>query len=772
MRRIAEIIVKYCKIILILFVIAGIACAFMIPKVNIVNDLAEYLSEETETRQGVDIMNEEFVTLGSAKVMIDNISYQDACELAERLEEIKGVSTVSFYDEEEEEETEITDGEGLKDFYNELSALISITFETEEEDELARSAIAKVREALSEYDTSFFTTVDKDDNADLQKDMQGTLVVSVIIIIAVLLFTSGTYMEIPIFMLVFSMAALLNMGTNFIFGDVSFITNAVSPILQMALAIDYAIILFHRFMEERERVDTEEALTRALEKGISEITSSSLTTIAGMAALMFMDFGIGMDLGRVLVKAIALSMLSVFGFLPGLIVLFEKQIVRTMHRSFVPNISAWGRLVVATGKVILPLFPVVIVLGIVLSSRCNFVYDQYSIQSSRMREYMTSKNAIAEKFDMDNSMAIIVPKGDYESEAAILAEIEKLHQVEAAMGLANVTVDEEEEYVLTDALSPQELAGIINTDIDVVRMLYRFYAWKNEKYGAFMDSIDEFEIPLIDMVDFIYGEEENATFDFPDNISDDIREMHKSITEARQQLEGEEYARLLFTMSGPVEGEETFETIDRVREIAQKYYREAYVIGDSTSDYDLSKSFSSDNRLISIMTAAFVFIILLFTFSSLSLPVLLVTTIQTSIWINFSIPYLTDSPLYFLGYLVVSAIQMGATIDYAIVITSRYTELRQTIADKKAVVIETLNQCFATIITSGSIMALSGFTIGMMSSEPIIASLGKTMGFGALISIILVMLVLPQLLYLCDGLIQKTYLKKGKTVFKEREVEG
>lgn len=772
MRRIAEIIVKYCKIILILFVIAGIACAFMIPKVNIVNDLAEYLSEETETRQGVDIMNEEFVTLGSAKVMIDNISYQDACELAERLEEIKGVSTVSFYDEEEEEETEITDGEGLKDFYNELSALISITFETEEEDELARSAIAKVREALSEYDTSFFTTVDKDDNADLQKDMQGTLVVSVIIIIAVLLFTSGTYMEIPIFMLVFSMAALLNMGTNFIFGDVSFITNAVSPILQMALAIDYAIILFHRFMEERERVDTEEALTRALEKGISEIASSSLTTIAGMAALMFMDFGIGMDLGRVLVKAIALSMLSVFGFLPGLIVLFEKQIVRTMHRSFVPNISAWGRLVVATGKVILPLFPVVIVLGIVLSSRCNFVYDQYSIQSSRMREYMTSKNAIAEKFDMDNSMAIIVPKGDYESEAAILAEIEKLHQVEAAMGLANVTVDEEEEYVLTDALSPQELAGIINTDIDVVRMLYRFYAWKNEKYGAFMDSIDEFEIPLIDMVDFIYGEEENATFDFPDNISDDIREMHKSITEARQQLEGEEYARLLFTMSGPVEGEETFETIDRVREIAQKYYREAYVIGDSTSDYDLSKSFSSDNRLISIMTAAFVFIILLFTFSSLSLPVLLVTTIQTSIWINFSIPYLTDSPLYFLGYLVVSAIQMGATIDYAIVITSRYTELRQTIADKKTVVIETLNQCFATIITSGSIMALSGFTIGMMSSEPIIASLGKTMGFGALISIILVMLVLPQLLYLCDGLIQKTYLKKGKTVFKEREVEG
>lgn len=221
---------------------------------------------------------------------------------------------------------------------------------------------------------------------------------------------------------------------------------------------------------------------------------------------------------------------------------------------------------------------------------------------------------------MDNAMAIIVPKGDYESEAAILAEIEELDQVEMAMGLANVTVDEDEEYVLTDALSPQELSGIIDTDIDTVRMLYRFYAWKNEKYGAFMDSIDEYEIPLIDMVDFIYGEEKNATFDFPDDLSDDIRKMHKSITEARKQLEGEEYARLLFTMSGPVEGEETFATIDKVRDIAQKYYSEAYVVGDSTSDYDLSKSFSSDNRLISIMTAVFVFIILLFTFSSLSIP--------------------------------------------------------------------------------------------------------------------------------------------------------
>lgn len=771
MRAIAEVIVKHSKKILILFVIAGIASIFMISRVNVINELTEYLPKETETRQGVDIMDEEFVTLGSAKVMIDNISYQDACRLADRLEEVKGVSAVSFYEEDDEDETEITDGEELRDSYNDLSALLNITFETEEDDELAQSAIAAVREALSDYDTHFYTTVDKDDGADLQKDMQIILIVVVIIIIAVLLFTSGTYMEIPIFMLVFSMAALLNMGTNFIFGDVSFITNAVGTILQLGLAIDYAIIMFHRFMEERKEADMEEALVRALEKGIPEISSSSLTTIAGMVALMFMEFGIGMDLGRVLVKAIALSMLSVFGFMPGLIMLFEKQISRSLHRSFVPKIYGWGRFVIAIRKAVLPLFFIVIILGFEFSSRCHYIYDQYSVESARMTEYMTSKKTIAEKFEMDNSMAIIVPKGDYKSEAAILAQIEKLDQVEATMGLANITVDDEEEYVLTDALSPQELAEVVDIDIDTVRMLYRFYAWKNEKYGAFLDSIDEFEIPLIDMVDFIYGEEENETFDFSDDLSGDIRDMHKSLSEARKQLEGENYSRLLFTMSGPVESEETFETIDKVREIAQKYYDEVYVVGDSTSDYDLSKSFSSDNRIISIMTASFVFIILLFTFSSFSLPVLLVATIQTSIWINFSVPYLTDSSMYFLSYLIVSSIQMGATIDYAIVITSRYTDLRQKIADKKTAIIEALDQCFATVITSGSILTLAGFTISMMTSNAIISSLGKTLGLGTLISIILVMLVLPQLLYSFDGVIQKTYLKKRKIVFKKEEEE-
>ena len=766
MRKIAELIVKYSRLLMIVFIAAAVGCVFMISKVNVINELTEYLPEETETRQGVDIMDEEFTTFGTAKVMIDNISYQQACKLAEELEMIKGVSEVGFYEEDDEEETEITDGEALHDVYQNLAALFSITFQTAEEEDTAQYAIAEVREYLKGYDTFFYTTVDKDDSADLQSDMKGILVIAVFIIVFVLLFTSGTYMEIAIFMLVFGMAAILNMGTNFIFKDISFVTNAVGTVLQLALAIDYAIIMFHRFMEERGNVAVGEAVIRALTKGIPEIASSSLTTVAGMVALMFMQFGIGMDLGRVLTKAIILSMLSVFCFMPGLIILFEKQIVRTMHRSFVPKIDKWGKLVVAVRKVTLPIFVVVVVLSVVFSSRCNYIYDPNSVEAAKMNEYLTSKKAISANFEMDNSMAIVVPKGDYESEAAILAEVEELPIVEATLGLANIVVDEEEEYVLTDRLNPQELAEVADIDIDMARMLYKFYAWKKEKYGAFLNSIDEFEVPLIDMVDFIYGEEENETFDFSDDLSSDIRDMYESVSDAREQLEGETYSRMLFTMTGPVEGEEVFAVIDQVREIAQKYYQEVYVVGDSTSDYDLSKSFLTDNVMISILTAVFVLVILFFTFRSYSIPVILVATIQSSIWINFSMPYLTGTNMFFLSYLIVSSIQMGATIDYAIVITSRYTELRKTIDDKRTAIIETLNQCFATIITSGTILTVAGFVIGEMTSNSIIASLGKTLGTGTLTSIILVMLVLPQLLYIFDPVIQKTCWKNGKFLRK------
>ena len=763
MRKLAEFIVDKRKFLLIIFIAAAIGSVIMSSHINVIQELTDYLPDDTETSIGLDVMDEQFTTFGTAKVMVQNVTYDQAKAIADQLKDIKGVSAVDFYEEDEDdenndtEEKEFTNSEDMRDSYQDLAALYSISFETPEDDSLAQAAIADVRTALKDYDAWFYTTVDKDDAADLQDDMKVILVIAVIIIVGVLLFTSGTYMEIAIFMLVFGMAALLNMGTNFIFYNISFVTNAVATVLQLAMAIDYAIILFHRFMEEKGKVNTREALVRALEKGIPEISSSSLTTMAGMVALMFMQFGIGLDLGRVMIKAILLSMLSVFGFMPGLIMLWEKQIDRTLHKSFVPNIEFWGKIVLAIRHVTLPVFAVVMVVACFLSVNCNYVYDNSSVESAKMNEYMTAKREISKVFDLDNTLAVVVPKGDYDSEARIMEEVESLPMVDSTLGLANVTVDDDEQYVLTDSLTPQELADITDMDIDTIRLLYRFYAWKEEKYGAFLNSIDDFEIPLLSMIDFIYGEEENETFDFSADFSQDIQDMHKTVSDAREQLEGDEYSRMLVMTTGPIEGDEVFHTIDQIRDIAYQYYHEVYVVGDSTSDYDLSKSFTQDNLMVSIMTAVFVAIILLFTFTNYSIPLILVATIQTSIWINFSIPAVTGTGMFFLSYLIVSSIQMGATIDYAIVITSRYTAYRKENVDKRTAIIKTLNESFPTIITSGTIMTSAGFVIGQITSNPVIASLGTTLGTGTLTSI---MLILPQLLYVFDGVINKTYRKR------------
>ena len=765
MMKLATFIVNKRKAFIALFALACIYSVISIPKVGVINDLTEYLSENTETRQGLDIMKEEFTTFGTAKVLVSNITYEKALALAGELEEIPGISAVSFYNEEDSQ----YEDDDREDYYKDASALYTITFEEEEDTEKSQAAMAQIRETLDGYSSYVYTTVDKDDAAALKADMRVIVVIVVLIILVVLLFTSKTYMEIVIFLIVFGVAALLNMGTNYWFGEISFVTNAVGAVLQLALAIDYAIILFHRFMEERETEEPVEALIVALSKAIPEISSSSLTTVSGMVALMFMQFGIGMDLGSVLTKAIIISLLTVFLLMPALIMLFSNAIDRTGHRNFVPRINLWGKMVVKFRWVTVPVFLVIVAAACAFSGKCPYIYDINSIESSKKNEFLASKERIEETFEVTNTMAIVVPKGDYEKEGKILKRLEALDEVDMALGLANVEVSDDGKYILVDKLNPREFSEVADVDLDLVRVLYQFYAIDKEQYSAFMKNLDDYRISIIDMVDFIYEQKEKGGIEFDEELSEEIDDLHEAVCDARKQLEGSEYDRLVFALKGPVEGEETFRTIDRIRDIALDYYDEVYVVGDATSNYDLSSSFQRDNVIISVLTALFVGIILLFTFQSAGLPFLLVLTIQGSIWINFSMPYLTGSTMYFLSYLVVSSIQMGATIDYAIVITSRYLDLRKTMPDRKTAVVESLNQAFPTIITSGAILTCAGFVIGAVTSNAVIASLGKVLGRGALISIILVMTVLPQLLMVCDKLIDKTELTRAVKRGQERE---
>lgn len=767
--RISAYIVNKRKAFMVFFILAAVFSVFSSSWVKVSNKLSDYLPENTKTKQGLDIMDENFTTFGTAKVMVNNIDYEKALELSTKLKEIAGVSRVDFYDKSDSD----YENKNIEDYYKDFAALYTISFEDVEDSKLVQEAIVKVREAVSTYDNVVYTTIDKDDVKSLNEDMKVIGVLVVIIIVGVLIFTSQTYAEILIFMLTFAVAILLNVGTNFIFGRISFVTKAVGVVLQLALAIDYAIILFHRFMEERQNLKAKHALISALAKAIPEISSSSLTTMAGMVALMTMQFRIGRDLGQVLLKSIIFSMISVFLFMPALIMMFEKWIKKSMHKSFVPNIEFLGKKILSVRFIIAGIFTVLVIGGIVLSGKTAYIFDPNSIKSDKKTEYIAAKEEIEKHFGNSNILAVVIPKEDYIKEARLLEEISKVEGVKSVTGLANIEVGNEGEYVLTDSLKPRELAEIADVDIDLVKLVYRFYALKNEQYGAFINSIDSYKVPIINMVDFLYDQIESGGVEIDEDITENIEDIHKSITDARKQLESEKYSRFLVVWDRELEGKATFAAIDEVESIAKNYYNEVYVVGDASSNYEISKSFGTDNLRISIITALLVGIILLFTFQSAALPFILVLTIQGSIWFNFSLPYLANEPMFFLSYLIVSSIQMGATIDYAIVITGRYMVLREECESKNKAISRTLNEAFPTIITSGTIMAASGFVIGFLTSNATIASLGKTLGIGVLISMILVMFVLPVLLYLFDFTIDKTsFSKKNNEEESRREDEN
>ena len=740
MERISAFIVDKRKAFYLMYIGIAVFCVFSSGWVAVNDDLTSYLPDGAETRQGLAVMEEEFVTFGASRIMVDNLSFGQADALAEELRGVSGVKSVEF--------------DNTESHYAHGAALFSITYDGAAGDEVSLTALEEVKAMLEGYDAYFTGDTGGSASESLAAEMQVVMVIAVVIILLVLLFTSHTYMEIPVLLLTFGMAALMNKGTNFIFGEISFVSNSVAVVLQLALAIDYAIILCHRYTEERERLEAREAVVLALSKAIPEITGSSLTTLSGLGAMCFMKFGIGMDLGLVLMKAIVLSLLAVFTLMPGLLMSFSPLIDRTHHKNFVPKITAWGRLAVKTRFVMPPLFVVLLICGFIFSSRCPYAYGEAGLSTIRKNDAQLAQERVDSTFGRVNVLAVLVPRGDYEQEGRLLRELEQMPETDTVLGLANV--EAADGYMLTDKLTPRQFAELTDLDIEVTRLLYSAYAVDQENYGQVVSGLDSCGVPLIDMFLYVYDMMEKGYVTLDAELTRTIEDLHTQLVDAQLQLKGENYSRMVLQLNLPEESGETFAFLDTLHETVARYYPEdALLVGNSTSSLDLSASFSGDNVLIGVLTIVFVVVVLMFTFQSAGLPVLLILVIQGSVWINFSFPYLQNSPLFFLSYLVVSSIQMGANIDYAIVIANRYVELKQTMSLKDAV-IESLNEAFPTIVTSGTILASAGISIGLLSSNPAIASIGVCLGRGTLISIFLVMGILPQILLLGDIIIEKT----------------
>ena len=741
MTKLARFIVDKRKAFYLIFIAAFLFSAASVNKVQVNNDITTYLPSDTETRRGLTIMDQEFVTLGSANIMVSNITYETAEALSEEIAAVPGVSGVEFDDTEEH--------------YHDAAALFTVSFEGEEQAPETIESLERVKLLLEGYDYYPSTTIGLDTSASLQKEMTVILAIAAVVIVVVLLFTSKSYLEIPVYLIVFATAAVLNMGTNYWFGTISFITNAIAIVLQLALAIDYAIIFCHRYMEERDNgLDAREADISALSKAIVEISSSSLTTISGLVALMLMQLRIGFDMGIVLAKGIVISMLCVFLLMPGLLMLFHNAIEKTRHKNLVPHISWLGKGVVKLRFILPPIFLIVLVAGAVLSARCDYVFDTNDTDFDNKPAWRIADEKVTETFGQKNTIAMLVPRGDYDKEGAILRQVESLEPVTQVTGLANIEV--EDGRMLTDTMNPRQFAELAGVDVELARLLYQAYGLSVEEYGAIFQEPDEYAVPLLDIFEFLVEQIDKGVVTLDEEQAEKVDDLREQLDMGIEQLRGENWSRLVFVADTPTEGTETYELLDEIRAIGQTYYGDNVIlVGNSTNAFDLSSSFSQDNAKISILTALFVMVILLFTFKSAGLPLLLVLTIQGSIWINFSFPVLQGTNLFFLSYLVVSSIQMGATIDYAIVITNRYLELK-TVMDRKQAAIEALDQSFPTILTSGSIMAVAGFLIGGISTDATIGSVGLTLGRGTVTSILLVMTVLPQLLLLGDSLIERT----------------
>lgn len=755
---VATFIVNKRKAIEILFVLAIIYSVLCINKVQVNQDITSYLPADSETRQGLSIMDEQFMTYGSAKVMLANVTFNQADSLVDSLENVDGVKEVAFDDS--------------SDHFKGTNALFDITFSGTSDEQVSKDALKSVKDILADYDVYVSTEVGSEESSaeSLAKDMNIILVLAVVVIVAVLLLSTKAYLQIPVLLITFGVAAILNMGTNYWFGTISSITNSIAVVLQLALAIDYAIILCDRFMEEHETLDAEEAVKVALSKAIPEISSSSLTTISGMVAMMFMQFRLGYDMGIILVKAIILSLISVFFLMPGVLLIFAKGIDKTHHKCYVPKITIVGKFANKTKYIIPPLFIICLVFAFMKSNNCQYIYDTSSIVSAKKSESKIAQETIEETFGASNQLVVMVPKGDYESEHKVVKKLQNLDYVTSALALSNVSINDE--YVLTDKLSPRQFSELVGIDREVVEVLYMAYAYNQEQYGPVVTGIDDYDVPIIDMFLFLYDQYKEGYVTLDSNLDEKLTTLYDTLHDAQLQLQGSDYSRLVLNISLPVEGQETYDALEEIRGIAAQYYSKDSVIlvGNSTSDHDLESSFASDNIIISVLTALFVMIILFFTFQSASLPVLLVLTIQGSIWINFAVPSIEGQTVFFIAYLIVSAIQMGATIDYAIVISNRYLQLKQQMPLKEAIT-ETLNQSFPTIFTSGSILTCAGFLIGEIASDATVASIGVALGRGTLISIILVLFVLPQILLMGDIIIEKTALTMNITR-PQREVAG
>ena len=659
------------------FIVCALAASACIPFVKVNYDLADYLPPSAQSTTAVEIMTTQFdQSIPNCYVMVNDVSVAQAADIKQRISQTSGVDAVMWLDDMVDitMPLEVLDPSVVETYYRDGSALFQVTVAEGEE----RSTVEALRAIVDSLGEGNAVSGDAADTAQMQASMIEQVLMACAIILPVILLllvlSTLSWIEPVLFLAAIGVSILINMGTNFVFGEVSFVTNSVSPILQLAVSLDYAIFLLHAFAAERVAApSTEAAMAIAMRKSVSTIAASAATTLFGFAALSFMQFQIGADLGINLVKGIVLSFVTVVVFLPALTLTLVKLIDKTEHRRLMPTFEGVDKGLKHVRIPALVLVAVLLVPAYLGQSHAVFTY-QNGIPDTNMRVGADTV-AVNETFGQQNVVAALVPRGDIASEAALSDELADLPHVTGVMSYAS----------MVGAAIPQEFLS--------QSVMNQFY-------------------------------------------SDD-------------------YARIVVSIDTPVEGDVAFAAVDAIQQTVGKYYGTYYTAGQSANLFDMKNIVAVDNVVVSLAAIVAILLVLVVTFRAAVLPIVLLLAIESGIWINLAIPYYTGTSINFIGYLVINTVQLGATIDYGILLTTHYLRAREAMQARQAVS-QALGSSFRSILVSACILATAGFGLFVSSSIAAVSTLGMLLCRGALMSLVLVTCFLPGLLILLDGLIRRS----------------
>lgn len=657
--------------------------------VNVNYDLTKYVPSYTQSSQGLDKMKEEFGYPGTARLMIKDVSLYEAKKYKDQLAAVDGVDQILWCDTK----VNVYAGEDfvnlddIKDYYKDGCAVMDITFEEESDSPRTERAIDEMKAITGDKGCYVGMAVQNKSLIETTaREMGRILVVAVIMILAVLCLATTAWTEPILFMLVMGVAVLLNKGTNIFLGTISFLTDNVAIILQLATSMDYSIFLLDAFMNWRDTgLSEEEAIVKAVEEAINSIFASSLTTVVGFLALVTMKFNIGFDMGLVLAKGIVFSLLSVVFFMPAMILKFTKWNDRTKHRSFFPDFTKMGKGVFKIRYAVLIGVLLITPPSYVAQGMNHFLYGNSAVGGAKGTQVYEDDQEITERFGRSNMLLLIYPNNDMVAERRLSDELEALPYVKSVTSMAN----------------------------------------------TLPEGVPEEFLP------------ESAT-----------SLLHKNDT-----------ARILLYIRTKGESDIAFQCTDQIRDIMKKYYpEESYVVGETPSTQDIKATITEDNTRVNVLSLLGVFMVVMFSFHSVLIPLVVMIPIEVAIFLNMAIPYIQGVDMVYMGYIIVSSIQLGATVDYSILLTNNYIAKRKLLPKKEAC-IEAVTRSCSSIFTSGTIITLAGYIVHFISTTAAIGDLGHLIGRGGLLSVILVLTLLPALLVLCDPLIiEKDWKKPGRKI--------